>query len=127
MKIYPKYLIILVSLTLPFIASGQNVINLDPQQSMCITGKGQGQDAAINPYLGEASIATAENTGESALSVRIQEKGNFLYEVLIPANKVKEFRLEKDYVLYIDSTLEGQAKISFKKAPAENPAIRRSF
>jgi len=43
----------------------QTEFELEPSQSMVITGKGPGQDATINPYYGQACYAIVENTGEA--------------------------------------------------------------
>ncbi len=57
------------------LAIAQDIIQLEPSQFMCIAGKGPGQDGAINPYLGSDSIATVENLGENAFSIRIESMG----------------------------------------------------
>ena len=69
----------------------QQIIELEPQQSMGITGKGKGQDGAINPYMSESSIGIVENIGEHSFYVRIQEKSKILAEVEVAVNETKEF------------------------------------
>ena len=96
-------------------ANAQTVIELKTNDSMCISGKGRGQDAAINPYLGERSIAVIENIGRNSFDVRIQEGRKLIDIIEVDGNEQKEFVLEKDYVLYMDADSRSTGKISFKK------------
>mgnify|MGYP001797706636 CR=1 FL=1 len=97
-------------------ASSQSILELGTQQSMSITGKGPGQDAAINPYDGnDSSISVVKNLGETPFSVRIQKKGNILSETTVSPGEKKEFVLEKGHELYLDSEQKGTARVTFKK------------
>jgi len=90
-------------------------IELSENQSMCITGKGPGQDGAINPYANDKkSFAVVENTGDSALDVRISRDEGKVEIITVEANKTIQVELKKNHVLYLDSTEKGVAKISFK-------------
>lgn len=96
--------------------SAQDIIELDGTQSMCIAGKGSGQDGAINPYLGEDSIAIVENMGENEFSVRIETKGeDVVKRIPIKPKETKELVLMKDQVLYFDSDLSTEVAVSFRK------------
>lgn len=96
-------------------APSKAVLVLTPTQSMCITGKGSGQDAAINPYLGSNSLALVRNVGKNSFSVRIQRKGKIVKEASIPPHTKKSFVLLKDYELYFDTDMTAKAQVSFKK------------
>ena len=91
-----------------------NILDLD-SQSMCITGKGPGQDGAINPYAGEACIAVVENMGNNRFSIRVQSKGKIVAQIPIKPNETKEVRLPKGTELYFDSDLKTKAKVEFKR------------
>ena len=71
-------LILCLSLTIPALAQSQDEFELKPSQSMLMTGKGPGQDGAINPYAGQDCYAIVENLGETEVSIRIQQKGKIL-------------------------------------------------
>ena len=94
---------------------GQTVLELDGSQSMCVTGKGPGQDGAINPYSEEDSLALVKNIGENNFEIRIQVKGEIVKIIAIKPGQKKEIKLEKGYELYIDSDLKSMAQIDFKK------------
>ena len=95
--------------------TSQAVFELDPQQSMLITGKGPGQDGAINPYSGEKSISIVKNLGEMPFSVRIQEKGNIIETREVTPKESESFVLEKSYELYLDCDDKAKAKVNFKR------------
>lgn len=97
-------------------ASNSSLFELNPSQSMSITGKGPGQDAAINPYKEGESIAVVRNKGKETFNVRIQKSGKIIEEVAIEPRSLREFMLEKGYELYLDSVNPSKAKVSFKKA-----------
>ena len=92
----------------------QTIIELDSSQSMLITGKGPGQDGAINPYSDQDCIAIVENMGESVLDVRIQKEGKIINIISIKTQITQEIKLEKGYELYFDSNAKAKAKIEFK-------------
>ncbi|OJJ23938.1 hypothetical protein BKI52_06195 [marine bacterium AO1-C] len=92
-----------------------SVLVLKPSQSMCITGKGPGQDGAINPYLGEKSVALVKNLSENSFNVRIQKAGKIIKDVTIQPHKKQQFVLLKGQELYFDSQLAAKAHIRFKK------------
>lgn len=95
------------------------VLELKPSESMCIAGKGPGQDAAINPYLGEASVAIVKNVGENPFNVRIQRDGVVIRTLMIKRKDKKEINLGPKDELYFDSSMGAKAKVSFKKANSD--------
>ena len=97
---------------------GQDIIELENSQSMCITGKGTGQDAAINPYSGTNSFAIVENVGSHPFSIRVQKEKTILKEIIVKPKETKKVTLLKAYELYFDSDKPTKAKVSFEKAPA---------
>ena len=90
------------------------VFEFDASQSMCMTGKGTGQDAAINPYMDGNSIAIVENLGKNAFSVRIEYQGKLFLTESIKGTETKEIALRKGSVLYIDSNDKATARVTFK-------------
>ena len=99
-------------------SSAQTVIELDGIQSMAITGKGQGQDGAINPYMDSNSFAIIENIGKNAFSIRIQKENKIIKEIEIKPKETKKITLLKGYEMYFDSESKSKAKVAFEKAPA---------
>lgn len=92
----------------------QTVIELD-NQSMCIAGKGPGQDGAINPYLdSEHSYGIVENIGKNEFSVRIQTGEKILKQIPVKVNETKTIKLMKGEVMYFDSELKTAVKVDFK-------------
>jgi len=85
---------------------------------MLMTGKGVGQDGAINPYFGQESIAVIENLGKGTFSVRIQENGTIKKEISISAREEKKIKLGSSEELYIDTSEKSKLRINFK--PVEN-------
>lgn len=97
------------------VMTAQDTIALDTGDSMCIAGKGPGQDGAINPYLGEDSIAVVENVGKNEFSIRIQKKGEIINTIKASPGWAVEVKLRKDHVMYFDSATKAMAKVDFKK------------
>ena len=91
------------------------IFELSPQQSMCMIGKGVGQDATYNPYGDTKSISVVKNLASAPFTVRIQKAGKIIQESEIPTKEKQEFVLEKGYELYLDSEEQAKAKVTFKK------------
>lgn len=62
-------------------ANAQTEFQLEPSQSMIMTGKGVGQDATINPYSGQDCYAILENLGKREFSFRIQKFWKGVYRL----------------------------------------------
>lgn len=92
------------------------IIALEPNQSMSISGKGLGQDAAINPYADIQSVAILENLGSNRFSVRIQKAGKIISVLNIEPKESKEVPLEADQELYFDSYLAAKTSLRFRPA-----------
>ncbi|MEJ2583895.1 MAG: hypothetical protein P8Z38_02265 [Robiginitalea sp.] len=90
------------------------VIELPAAQSMSITGKGPGQDAAINPFTGNNSMAIVENLGPNPFSIRVEDKQGNYRELPLNPGETREVFLRAGEKLYLDSYLESRAKISFR-------------
>ena len=110
-----SYLLFLLLIGLASCSSSQSLFELEPAQSMSITGKGPGQDAAYNPYGAGNSLAMVENLGDHPFVVRVQEQGKIIEETPIQPDERKEITLMKGYELYLDSELEGKAKVEFQE------------
>lgn len=92
----------------------QTTFEIGPSQSMIMTGKGPGQDATINPYLGQECYAIVKNIGKLPFSIRIQQKGKIIEEISILKGEEKKVKLLKDYELYFDPTSKGKTKGSIE-------------
>ena len=82
---------------------------------MSITGKGPGQDAAINPYFGLDCKAIVKNLGANDFSIRVQAENSIIETILILPGEENEVLLRKGYELYLDSDSESKASVKFKK------------
>ncbi len=106
--------ICLLFCVVPSCIAQEDVIELKASQNMIITGKGPGQDGAINPYLDRESTAVVENIGENPFEVRIQSQGKILEIREVFPGKREEFSLQKGVELYLDTELPGTARVNFK-------------
>lgn len=104
-------------MVLSIFACGSNpaIFELTSNQSMLITGKGPGQDAAINPYSDSRSVAMVENLGKTAFGVRIQTEQAIVTEFEMKPGSDEEFVLEPGYRLLLDSEAKAKAKVTFRK------------
>ncbi|QHI38773.1 hypothetical protein IMCC3317_41730 [Kordia antarctica] len=91
------------------------IFELEPSQSMIITGKGAGQDAAVNPYKDGNSIAIVKNLGKNIFTIRIEYQGKITRTRVLEADKATMIPLRQGSELYLDSDLKAKAKIDFKK------------
>lgn len=114
-----KKLFLILSITsfAPYEAFAQAEFELKPSQSMSITGKGPGQDAAKNPYDGQNCLAVVENIGKREFSIRTQKNGKIIENMTIKKSEIKKIKLFKGYELYLDTDSKGKAKakVEFEK------------
>jgi len=110
-----KKIVLLIAITLlGYNGFAQSILELEPSTSMCITGKGKGQDGAINPYIKSDSYGIVENIGKNEFSIRIQKEGKIIKEITVKPKETKKVELLKGYEMYFDNTLKAKAKVSFK-------------
>ncbi len=91
----------------------KTVFELKPSQSMLMTGKGAGQDGAINPYKDGNSIAMIKNLGENEFSIRIQRDGKIIKSRTLAAGKSTKIALSKGTELYFDTEQKAKVKLEF--------------
>ena len=103
-----------LTLVTQYEAFGQTEFDLEPTQSMLLTGKGPGQDGANNPFAGQDCYAIVENLGNSEFSVQIQQDGKIIETVSIAGKEERKVTLLKGYELYLDSNAKGKAKVDFE-------------
>lgn len=104
-------LLMLIGLFINFESNAQTEFELNPSQSMLMTGKGPGQDGAINPYYGKECIAIVKNMGESDFLVRIQKRGAIVEMIPVSGNETKKIKLLADHELYIDANDDQKIKL----------------
>ncbi|PRP66020.1 hypothetical protein [Nonlabens agnitus] len=85
---------------------------LEPSQSMIMTGKGPGQDATINPFVGQDCYVIVRNLGYRSFYIRIQNEGKVVEEITVEKGKFQKVKLLKGYELYLDPNPEGITKAS---------------
>ena len=114
-----KILLLILGLSLftQYETIAQNEFELEPSQSMLMTGKGLGQDGTINPYDGQDCYAIVENFGRREFSVRIQQNGIIIKSIPFVKGDTKKIKLLKGYELYLDSNSKGKvkARINYEK------------
>ena len=91
------------------------MFELSANQSMCMTGKGLGQDWAINPYYGTDSYAIVSNKGDYPISIRIMQGESMVVNKALKGKSKEKFRLKADEQLYFDTEYESKVALSFKK------------
>ena len=106
--------LVIICFAIHSVSLAQSVFELEANQSMLMTGKGQGQDGAINPYYGENSVAIVDNLGKTSLWVRIQSEGKILENVEVPAREKKKIVLLKGQELYFDTDEKAKAELKFQ-------------
>ena len=107
-----KKLILL--LFIPLVSFGQT-FELTNGQSMCMFGKGIGQDATINPYANEElSYALIENIGTVKFNIRVESIDEERREFIIKPKDIVVVKLNRNNILYFDSLTIENAKAKIK-------------
>jgi hypothetical protein len=107
--------LLLIILFIPLVSFGQT-FELTNGQSMCMIGKGEGQDATINPYADkEFSYALIENTGTAEFNIRVESDEKDKREFIIKPNDKVVVKLYRAEILYFDSLKldKAEAKIMY--------------
>ena len=108
-----KKLLILL-LFIPLVSFSQT-FKLTNGQSMCMIGKGVGQDATINPYANEElSYALIENIGTVKFNIRVESIDEERREFIIKPKDIVVVKLNRNNILYFDSLTIENAKAKIK-------------
>lgn len=106
--------LVLILMFIPLVSLGQSFV-LTNAQSMCMIGKGEGQDATINPYADEDySYALIENIGLVKFQIRIESSEKDIKQFLIESNNIIVVKLNKNDVLYFDALTFEKAEVKIK-------------
>jgi len=106
--------LVLILMFIPLVSLGQS-FELTNAQSMCMIGKGEGQDATINPYADEDySYALIENIGLVKFQIRIESSEKDIKQFLIESNNIIVVKLNKNDVLYFDALTFEKAEVKIK-------------
>ena len=109
-------LAILLILQILSCSSRDTIFVLKPQSVMSITGKGIGQDATINPYLGEDCLVIIKSLSDNPFVVRVEGKQLSEYKVTVEPRETITVDLLKEQVLYLDALSKAsKAKVVFKQ------------
>ena len=107
-------ILILLFFIIPIVSLGQS-FELTNGQSMCMFGKGPGQDATINPYAEEEfSYALIENIGTVEFQIRIASIEKDVKQFPIQPSGLVVIKLYRDNVLYFDALTEEKAEATIK-------------
>ena len=113
-----KKLILL--LFIPLVSFSQT-FELTNGQSMCMIGKGMGQDATINPYANEEfSYALIENIGTVKFNIRAESIDEERREFIIKPKDIVVVKLYRNNILYFDSLTAEKAEAKIKYTINEN-------
>ena len=114
-----KKLLILL-LFIPLVSFSQT-FELTNGQSMCMIGKGVGQDATINPYANEEfSSALIENIGKFKFNIRVESIDEERREFIIKPKDIVVVKLFRNNILYFDSLTIEKAEAKIKYTINEN-------
>lgn len=112
--------LLFILLLVPIVSFGQT-FELTNGQSMCMIGKGQGQDATINPYADEDySYSLIENIGSVEFQIRIESIEKDLKQFLIKPNDKVVIKLYRNNILYLDALTLEKADARIKYTIDEN-------
>ena len=112
--------ILLLLLFIPLVSFGQT-FELKNGQSMCMIGKGEGQDATINPYSDkEFSYALIENIGTVKFNIRVESIEKERREFIIKPKDIVVVKLYRNNILYFDSLTVEKAEAKIKYTINEN-------
>ena len=106
--------LILLLFFVPLLTFGQS-FEFTKGQSMCMIGKGPGQDATINPYADEEySYTLIENIGTVEFQIRVHPLEKEVKQFLIKPKDQVVIKLYRNTVLYLDAITEEKAKATIK-------------
>ena len=106
--------LILLLLLFPLLSLAQT-FELTQGQSMCMLGKGQGQDATINPYAEEEfSYALVENRGAVDFQIRIESTVKDLRQFPVKPSGLVVIKLQREDILYFDALTAEKAIATIK-------------
>ena len=112
--------LVVILLIIPIFSIGQT-FEITNGQSMCMIGKGKGQDATINPYADEDySYALIKNIGLVEFQIRVESTiKDFKQFLLKPSNKTV-IKLYRNNFLYIDALTFEKVEASIEYSNDEN-------
>lgn len=93
----------------------ENIFKLTENQSMLMYGKGQGQDAAINPYGNQDCEAVVRNLSRTEFSVRIKSTSGEREIITMKPKEKRVFQLPKGCQIYFDSESSAKVYLKFQK------------
>ena len=112
--------ILFLLLFIPIVSFSQT-FELTNGQSMCMIGKGVGQDATINPYANEEfSYALIENIGTFKFNIRVESVDEERREFIIKPKDIVVVKLYRNNILYFDSLTIEKAEAKIKYTINEN-------
>ena len=112
--------LLFILLFIPIVSFSQT-FELTNGQSMCMIGKGMGQDATINPYANEEfSYALIENIGTVKFNIRVESIEKERREFIIKPKDIVVVKLYRNNILYFDSLTIEKAEAKIKYTINEN-------
>ncbi len=107
--------IIWISLSVTGCGSSEDIFEVGAGQSMLLTGKGPGQDAAINPFAGNPCVAIIENLSNADFKARVVHLEETKIFPVKEGQTVK-VPLEAKSQLLLDALDTSKARVKFEKS-----------
>ena len=112
--------LVVILLIIPMVSSGQ-IFEITNGQSMCMIGKGKGQDATINPYADEDySYALIKNIGLVEFQIRVESTTKDSKQFLLKPSNKTVIKLKRNNILYLDALTFEKVEATIEYSNDEN-------
>lgn len=86
-------------------------------QSMCMIGKGAGQDATLRPKTDSVAIARINNRGKHPFTVRIEKNGQIIKQIALGKHQKLLWAHRLGDQIFLDGPKKRKAKAEFIWVP----------
>ena len=103
-------------LLLLFFGSHQGMaqtFTLTAGQSMCMIGKGAGQDATLRPKTDSVAVARIKNKGKHSFTVRIEKNGQIIKQITLGKHQKLLWAHRLGDQIFLDGPKKRKAKAEF--------------
>ena len=82
-------------------------------QSMCMIGKGAGQDATLRPKTDSVSVARIKNNGKHSFTVRVEKNGQIIKQITLGEHQKLLWAHRLGDQIFLDGPKKRKAKAEF--------------
>ena len=86
-------------------------------QSMCMIGKGIGQDATLRPKTDSVAVARIKNKGKHSFTVRVEKNGQIIKQIALGKHQKLLWAHRLGDQIFLDSPKKRKAKAEFIWVP----------